>query len=108
TRKTPESVKKALAKPFEQDFKFWEVVETKKGGTKIEVSLTKLVNFIHVKGGFTGYKYNEQSENIIVQVKDGLVREVEMYDIKQFLKNEILALPDTFDGITPDELLEVV
>jgi hypothetical protein len=107
TRKTPESIKEALSKPFEADFKFWEVVETKKG-TKIEVSLTKLVNFIHEKGGFSGYKYNEQSENIIVQVKDGFVKEVEIYDIKQFLKNEILSLPDTFDGITPDELLEVV
>jgi hypothetical protein len=67
-----------------------------------------LSNFIHKKGGFTGYKYNDTSENIIVQVKDGFVKEVELYDIKQFLKNEILSLPDTFDGITPDELLEVV
>jgi hypothetical protein len=108
TRKTPESVKRALQTPFEKDFKFWDVEETKKGGTKINVSLTKLVDFIHVKGGFTGYKYNDTSENIIVQVKDGFVKEVDLYDIKQFLKNEILELPDTFDGITPNELLEVV
>jgi hypothetical protein len=108
TRKTAESVREALQKPLEVDFKFWEVVETKKGGTKIEVSLTKLVNFIHVKGGFSGYRYNEASENIIVRVQDGLVKEVEIYDIKQFLKNHIETLPDTFDGITPDDLLEVV
>lgn len=108
TRKTPESVKEALKVPLELDFKFWEVIEGKKGATKIEVSLTKLSNYIHKVGGFSGYKYNEQSENIIVQVKDGLVEEVDIYNIKQFLKNSILALPDTFDGITPEELLEVI
>ncbi|MEO7535850.1 MAG: bifunctional DNA primase/polymerase [Ferruginibacter sp.] len=107
TRKTPESIKKALEIPYEKDFKFWDVSETKKG-TKIDVSLTKLVNFIHAKGGFASYKYNEQAENIIVQVQDGFVREVEILDVKQFIKNEVLNLPDTFDGITPDELLEVV
>lgn len=108
TKKTAENVAKTLKKPFEFDGKFWEVVPGKKDTVKIEVSLTKLVSFINIKGGFTGYKYNETSENILVQVRDGFVKEVELYDIKQFLKNEILSFNDTFDTITPDELLEVV
>ena len=94
---------------FEIEGKFW-TVELKKGVYVVDIVLTKLSNFIHEVGGFTGFKYNAETQNVLVQQKDGFVKEVGLYEIKQFLKNKIMSnwLPVTFDKIDQEQLLEAV
>jgi hypothetical protein len=104
TRSTPESVRKVLETPFEHDFKFWRVNDKE----KIEINVVLLIRFINEKGGFTIYKYNEDSEAVIVRVIDGMVKRADVGDIKKFVQLEIEDLPDTFDSITKEELLNVV
>lgn len=111
-RNTPEGRKENKDKKFIMDHKFWFVND--KG--KPVIILPTLVTFIYEVGGFCNYRYTETSENILVQVKDGLVKEVEIYDVKQFLKTWILTgMKDEnghevylFDGIDKDALLAVV
>ena len=91
------------------DGKFW-TVKLVKDVYVTDIVLTKLSDFIHKVGGFTGYKYSATSQNILVQEKDGFVKEVGLYEIKQFLKNKIMSnwLPATFDKIDQEQLLEAV
>jgi len=105
-KRTADNIKEALKTPFAYPGKFWTVDEK----LKIKINLTQLVEWIHKEGGFTGFKYNKETESILVQEEKGFLREVEIYDIKQFLKTNILAFNEgnNFDGITPEALLEVV
>lgn len=109
TKRTPQALEEAAKKSYDFDLKFWDVETNKKGDSKIVIRLTDLSDYINKKGGFTGYKYNDESEKILVQLKDGMVEEVGLYDIKQFLKNDILSISGNIDlGLTPNELLEMV
>lgn len=103
---TPETVRKTLETPFEHDFKFWSVNDKK----KVDVNLVQLIRLLHEKGGFTLYKYNDESDMIIVKVKDGIVQKVDAGDIKRYVQNfiETDITADCFDTITKEDLLNAV
>ena len=84
---------------------FWEVNE--KGG--IQIIRYKLVNFLAENGGFHIYYYDSSSTIYkTVQIRDGFVAEASTEQMKKFVRDYILSLPDTFDGISGADLLEVV
>jgi hypothetical protein len=84
---------------------FWEVNE--KGA--ISIVRYKLVNFLAENGGFGIYYYDKNSTIYkLIQIVDGFVEEVSTEQIKKFVQNYVHGLPDSFDGITGAELLEVL
>lgn len=84
---------------------FWEVNE--KGN--INIVRSKLIDFITNTGGFSLYFHNNSKVFQTVRVVDGIVEETTTEQLKKYIKDYILNLPPFFDnGITPDELLEVV
>jgi hypothetical protein len=104
---TPETERKAKENPLVFENKFWSVSDR----GKIKVKTLDLIELIHSKGGFSLYKYNDESEAIIVQLKDGIVKRCDVGDIKQFVVNyvrkEINA--DCFDGgLTVNDLLNTI
>jgi hypothetical protein len=105
-RATPETERKALENPLDIAYKFWKVNEKK----KIKVETLHLIRLLQNKGGFTLYKYNEDSDPIIIQVTDGIVRRVDVSDIKQFIMEyiETEIESDCFDNITKDDLLNTI
>lgn len=85
---------------------FWDV--DPKG--KVSINRFKLERFLSSVGGFYLYFY-DRSSTIFKIIKDdhGLIEEASTEQIKKFIKDYILSLPDVFDGgITPQELLEVI
>lgn len=86
---------------------FWEVRVTKTKKT-ITILRHKLVEFLY-NNGFHLFFYDKNSSNYrIVQQADGLVQDASFETIKKFIKEYVLSLPERFDAITPDELLEVI
>ena len=86
---------------------FWEVLYSR-SGKKINIIRHKLIDFLY-NNGFHLFFYDKiNSTYRIVQQKDGLVQYVIPETIKKFIKEYIINLPERFDGITPDELLELV
>jgi hypothetical protein len=89
---------------------FWDVCFDKEGRVeKIVINRFKLERFLSDDGGFGLYFY-DKSSNIfkIIQERNGLVREASTEEIKKYVKDYILNLPDAFDGITKEALLEVI
>ena len=86
---------------------FWEVEESKKG-KEIHINRTKFIDFLF-KSGFHLYFYDEAS-NIFrfVRQSEGFVSEETSESMKKFIKRYVQLLPNKFDSITPNELLEVV
>jgi hypothetical protein len=105
-RLTDRNIDRAVEKKIEGIVhKFWEV-EVVNGKQKIDVKLVSLVRFLNYHGGFTGYRYNDEAANILVQLHDGIVREVDIYEVKQFLLDWAEEnLPGDFEGINADTLL---
>jgi hypothetical protein len=86
---------------------FWDTVTTN-AGTRITISRQRFIQFLY-NNGFHLFFYDQKVNGfIIVRQMDGLVIEVTPENIKKFVKNYIQSLPETFDMITPPELLEVV
>lgn len=84
---------------------FWEVSE--KG--VVSIVRTKMQDFLSNIGGFYLYFYDPNSPIYkLVKVQHGFVEEVSTEAVKKFIKDYILSLPDSFDGTTPADLLEVV
>lgn len=86
---------------------FWDV-NPKTG--KIEINRNKLRNFLTCSGGFYIYLYDKASTIFkLVRWKDGFIEETSTQQVKEFIKEYIDSLPDTFDGgATRDDLMEVV
>lgn len=85
---------------------FWDV----DGKGKVSINRFKLERFLSDIGGFFLYFYDKGS-NIFKIIRDekGLIEESSTEQIKKFIKDYILSLPDTFDGgVTPQELLEII
>lgn len=85
---------------------FWEVDKNK----KVSINRFKLERFLSEVGGFYLYFY-DKSSNIfkVIQENNGLVTESSTEQIKKFVKEYILGLPECFDGgVTQQELLEVI
>lgn len=84
---------------------FWDVSD--KGA--ITIVRSKLMDFLYNSGGFCLYFHNKSPIFRVVRVQDGRVTESTTEQIKKFIKEYILSLPDEFDhGTHPNELLEVV
>jgi hypothetical protein len=84
---------------------FWEVSE--KG--IITIVRHKMQKFLSEVGGFYLYYYDKRSPIYkIIRVVDGFVDEATSEHLKKFVKEYIEGLPDTFDGISGADLLEVV
>lgn len=84
---------------------FWSVSD--KGA--ITINRSKLIDFLCDVGGFYLYYYDTKSSiHKIIRIVDGFVEEVNSEKIKKYLNNYIESLPSTFDGITPNDLREVI
>ena len=84
---------------------FWEVSE--KGG--ITIVRHKLLEFLSQTGGYFLYYYDAKSTIYkIVKVQDGFVEEASTEHLKKYIDAYIMGLPNSFDGITPNQLLEAI
>lgn len=85
---------------------FWDV--DSKG--KVTINRFKLERFLSNIGGFYLYFYDRSSTIFkIIRDDNGLIEEASTEQIKKFIKDYILTLPDCFDGgVTPQELLEII
>jgi hypothetical protein len=84
---------------------FWEV--TDKGG--ITIIRHKLLEFLSKNGGYYLYYYDKKSTIFkVVRVQDGFVEEASTEHLKKFIDSYIMGLPNSFDGITPNQLLEAI
>lgn len=86
---------------------FWEVVHNK-SGKKINIIRHKLIDFLYSHGFHLFFYDKANSTYRIVRQKDGLVQYVIPETIKKFIKEYIYSLPERFDGISPDDLFEVI
>jgi hypothetical protein len=89
---------------------FWEVKFDAEGRvSKIDINRYKLERFLYNDGGFFLYFYDKNSNIFkIVQDQNGLIQEASTEQIKKFVKEYVLALPENFDGITKETLLQVI
>lgn len=86
---------------------FWEVFETKQG-KKIDLLLNKFNNYLF-DNGFHLFFYDSVSGIYrIVHQYEGFAYEATTEYIKKYVKKYIYSLPDKFDGINADQLLEVI
>ena len=85
---------------------FWDISWT----GRISINRTKLIEFLHITGGFSLYYYDANSTIFkIVQQKDGFIEDVSSEHIKKFLFGYVNSLPETFDNnITPDDIKELI
>jgi hypothetical protein len=85
---------------------FWDISDT----GKITINRSKLIEFLHITGGFSLYYYDNQSTIFkIVQCRDGFIEDVSSEHIKKFILAYIRSLPETFDNnVTPDDIQELV
>lgn len=85
---------------------FWDVNPE---NMKISIVRTKFERFLIEEGGFALYYYDKNSNLFrLIREEDGLIEEASTEQMKKFIKNYILNLPDIFDNITKDELLETI
>lgn len=110
----PERVEKVLTTIEQQQGEplgtFWDVHFDKDGNIeKVTINRFKFERFLSNDGGFYLYFYDKRSNIFkIVQEKNGLVTEASSEQIKKFIKNYVLSLPENFDGINKQTLLEVI
>lgn len=89
---------------------FWDVKIEEGKVTKININRTRLMNFLKEVGGFFIYFYDKNSTLFkLVRLQDGFIEESSSQQCKDFIKQYIHGLPDSFDGgVTPDDLMEVI
>lgn len=85
---------------------FWDIDRN----GKISINRSRMMTFLSQTGGFYIYFYDKTSTLFkLVRVADGFIEETSTQQVKEFIKNYILSLPDTFDGgIGREDLLEIV
>lgn len=85
---------------------FWDI-STKRQPV---INRGRLIEFLHVHGGFALYYYDKNSTIFrVVQCKDGFLQEASTEYMKKFIIEYIESLPYTFDGgLTPDDLKDLV
>lgn len=89
--------------------KFWDVKEQKDGSIKIVIIHDDFVRFLHEEGGFQLYFYDKNSKIYrLIRVKDGLVEDSSIEDIKKFIEGYIDGLKDSFDGISNRDLSQCI
>lgn len=85
---------------------FWDLDKN----NKVSINRTRLMNFLATTGGFYIYFYDRSSTLFkLVRVFDGFIEESSTQQVKEFIRDYIMSLPDNFDGgVTPYDLMEVV
>lgn len=85
---------------------FWDI---DKNG-RVSINRTRLMNFLSGTGGFYIYFYDKSSTLFkLVRIFDGFIEESSTQQVKEFIRDYIMSLPDSFDGgVTPYDLMEVV
>lgn len=85
---------------------FWDVTSS----GKVIINMYKLQRFLSDVGGFYLYFYDKSSNLFkLVQCKDGFIEESSLQQVKSFIKEYVLSLPDSFDGgLTPETLMEII
>lgn len=85
---------------------FWDVNAKK----QVTINRGKLERFLSDVGGFYLYFYDKSSGIFkIIRDQNGLIEEASTEQMKKFIKDYVLSLPDVFDGgVTQQELLEVI
>ena len=86
---------------------FWTVTENN-SGVKIVIQRHKLIEFLYENGFHLFFYDNNSNIYRLVHQHDGFVNEATTESVKKFVKEYIQNLPDKFDNITPNELLEIV
>lgn len=88
---------------------FWHVEYSSRAKRYLTfIVKTKLERFLY-EGGFGLYFYGENNKIFkLIHNDHGIISEVGTETIKKYVKKYIGGLPDTFDNITRDELLEAV
>jgi len=86
---------------------FWEV-EEHKTGARITILKHKLIDFLYESGFFLFFYDKNSIIYRIVREKDGFLEDVSSEGIKKFIKYYIQDLPDKFDSISPNKLLECI
>ena len=94
--------------------KFWRVSYNRDEIPKITIEKYKLEKFLS-ENGF-GLYFHDLNSNIfrLIREKDGFLEEISTEQVKKFIKEYILSLPEKFDrkgtknGIGPDDLLEII
>jgi len=93
---------------------FWTVRYNRDEQPKISIEKYKLEKFLSDNG--FGLFFHDKNSNIyrLIREKDGFIEEISSEQVKKFVKDYILSLPDKFDrkgtlnGIGPSDLLEVI
>ena len=85
---------------------FWDV----SASGKVTINIYKLQRFLSNVGGFYLYFYDSATRLYkLIRMKDGFVEESSPQQIKSFIKEYIMSLPDSFDGgLTPEMLIEII
>lgn len=94
--------------------KFWTVTYNRQDMPKIVISKFKLEQFLS-ESGF-GLYFHDETSNIfrLIKENDGFIEEISTEQVKKFVKDYIMSLPDKFDkkgtqvGISPENLLEII
>ncbi|RYD54885.1 MAG: hypothetical protein EOP56_18120 [Sphingobacteriales bacterium] len=78
-------------------------------GGKLAINRHLLLTFLHDVGGFGLYFYDKGAKTYkIVRNEHGIIEETTTEEIKKYLIDYISSLPNSFDGITRDDLLESI
>ena len=94
--------------------KFWTVEYNRNNVPKISIQKYQLEKFLS-ESGF-GLYFHDVKSNVfrVIREKDGFVEEINTEQVKKFIKEYILELPERFDkkgtqnGIGPSDLLEII
>ena len=84
---------------------FW-LINDKKGQKSVTIIRHKLYDFFN-DNGFHIYLYDKNNYQIIREV-DGFIEEISREGLKQFIKEYIRSLPEFFDGIHRNMILEAI
>ncbi len=86
--------------------RFWEVNHK---SFAVNIIQHKLEQFLSEEGGFYLYFYNSHSSIFkLIRNKRGIIEETSREQIKKFVKEYVLNLPEHFDGILQSDLQEAI
>jgi hypothetical protein len=94
--------------------KFWKVEYNKQNVPKIQIQKYQLERFLSEENFGLYFQNSKSNSFVLIRDKDGFIEEVSSEQIKKFVKDYVMTLPDKFDkkgngtGISQADLLEVI